>query len=139
CWRGSRRRSGATRVPTSLRWTPVRSARETTTRRPPETMLAAIYTQALFIVTDVAYLRGAGVVLAFVRAFLGRQRFVAFRMGWVEGTPCRCSSRVRLRRRAEISSTGAISRIGRATAQVLAPGARRWRFSGGTAGRALAP
>jgi len=47
-------------------------------------MLAAIYTQALFIVADVAYLRGAGVVLAFVRTFLGRQRFVAFRMGWVE-------------------------------------------------------
>jgi len=97
-------------------------------------MLAAIYTQALFIVADVAYLRGAGVVLAFVRAFLGRQRFVAFRMGWVEGTPCRCSSRVRLRRRAEISSTGAISRIGRATAQVLAPGgatlALLWRNRG---------
>ncbi len=47
-------------------------------------MLAAVYTQALFIVADVAYLRGAGVVLAFVRTFLGRQRFVAFRMGWVE-------------------------------------------------------
>ena len=59
-------------------------ARETTTRRPPETMLAAIYTQALFIVADVGYLRGAGVILAFVRTFLGRQRFVAFRMGWVE-------------------------------------------------------
>src|SRR5437879_7591369 len=47
-------------------------------------MLAAIYTQALFIVADVAYLRGAGVVLAFVRTFLDRKRFVAFRMGWVE-------------------------------------------------------
>jgi len=47
-------------------------------------MLAAVYTQALFVVTDVAYLRGAGVILAFVRTFLGRKRFVAFRMGWVE-------------------------------------------------------
>jgi len=28
-------------------------------------MLAAVYTQALFIVADVAYLRGAGVILAF--------------------------------------------------------------------------
>jgi len=47
-------------------------------------MLAAIYTQALFIVADVGYMRGAGVILAFVRTFLGRKRFVAFRMGWVE-------------------------------------------------------
>ncbi|HUE29813.1 MAG TPA: isoprenylcysteine carboxylmethyltransferase family protein [Verrucomicrobiae bacterium] len=47
-------------------------------------MLAAIYTQALFIVADVGYLRGAGVILAFVRTFLTRKRFVAFRMGWVE-------------------------------------------------------
>jgi len=47
-------------------------------------MLAAVYTQALFIVADVAYLRGAGVILAFVRTFLGRKRFVTFRMGWVE-------------------------------------------------------
>jgi len=47
-------------------------------------MFAAVYTQALFIVADVAYLRGAGVILAFVRTFLGRERFVTFRMGWVE-------------------------------------------------------
>ncbi len=47
-------------------------------------MLAAIYSQALFIVADVGYVRGAGVILAFVRTFLGRKRFVAFRMGWVE-------------------------------------------------------
>ena len=47
-------------------------------------MLAAVYTQALFVVADVAYLRGAGVILAFVRTFLGRKRFVTFRMGWVE-------------------------------------------------------
>ena len=47
-------------------------------------MLAAVYTQALFIVADVAYLRGAGVILAFVRTFLARERFVTFRMGWVE-------------------------------------------------------
>jgi hypothetical protein len=47
-------------------------------------MFAAIYTQALFIVADVAYLRGAGVVAAFIRTFLGRKRFVTFRMGWVE-------------------------------------------------------
>jgi len=47
-------------------------------------MLAAVCTQALFVVADVAYLRGAGVILAFVRTFLGRKRFVTFRMGWVE-------------------------------------------------------
>src|SRR2546425_11809479 len=46
-------------------------------------MLAAVYTQALFVVTDVAYLRGAGVILAFVRTFLARKRFVTFRMGLI--------------------------------------------------------
>ena len=47
-------------------------------------MLTAVHTQALSIVADVAYLRGAGVILAFVRTFLERERFVTFRMGWVE-------------------------------------------------------
>ncbi len=47
-------------------------------------MSVALYTQALFIVADSAYLRGGGVILAFLRTFLNRRRFVRFRMGWVE-------------------------------------------------------
>jgi len=43
-----------------------------------------IYTQALFVVADSAYLRGAGVMLAFLRTLLNRRQFVRFRMGWVE-------------------------------------------------------
>ena len=39
---------------------------------------------ALTIVVAGAYLRGAMVVLAFLRTLLGRRRFVTFRMGWVE-------------------------------------------------------
>ncbi len=47
-------------------------------------MGAAVYTQALFVVADSAYLRGAGVMFAFLRTFLNRRQFVRFRMGWVE-------------------------------------------------------
>jgi protein-S-isoprenylcysteine O-methyltransferase Ste14 len=47
-------------------------------------MAQIIYTQALFIIADSGYLRGVVVVLAFVRTFLNRRRFVRFRMGWVE-------------------------------------------------------
>jgi protein-S-isoprenylcysteine O-methyltransferase Ste14 len=47
-------------------------------------MTATIYAQALFVIADGAYIRGAGVTLAFLRTFLNRRRFVRFRMGWVE-------------------------------------------------------
>jgi protein-S-isoprenylcysteine O-methyltransferase Ste14 len=47
-------------------------------------MVAMIYTQALFVIADSGYLRGAGVMLAFMRTFLSRRRFVRLRMGWVE-------------------------------------------------------
>jgi protein-S-isoprenylcysteine O-methyltransferase Ste14 len=47
-------------------------------------MADMIYAQALFIIADSGYIRGALVVLAFVRTFLNRRRFITFRMGWVE-------------------------------------------------------
>jgi len=47
-------------------------------------MLVSIYTQALYIVADVAYFRGVVVVAALARTFLGRKRFVTLRTGWVE-------------------------------------------------------
>src|SRR5262245_62802492 len=50
----------------------------------PAAMSTAIYQQLLLVVVASAYLRGAGVLLAFLRTFLGRRRFVTFRMGWVE-------------------------------------------------------
>ena len=58
-------------------------------------MLAAVCTQALFVVADVAYLRGAGVILAFVRTFLGRKRFVT--SVWDGWRRCARSSRSRAR------------------------------------------
>jgi hypothetical protein len=50
----------------------------------PNLMVAMIYTQALFVIADSGYRRGAGVMLAFLRTFLSRRRFVRLRMGWVE-------------------------------------------------------
>lgn len=47
-------------------------------------MGAIIYTQALFVVADGAYLRGIAVLLAFARTLLNRRRFVTLRMGWIE-------------------------------------------------------
>ena len=44
-------------------------------------MTATIYAQALFVIADGAYIRGAGVTPAFFRTFLNRRRFVRFRMG----------------------------------------------------------
>ena len=49
-------------------------------------MGAAIYAQALFIVADSAYLRGGGVILAFLRTFLNRRDHIDARLGAVDDT-----------------------------------------------------
>src|SRR2546427_588503 len=47
-------------------------------------MLETIQTQASYVALDGAYIRGAGVILAFLKTFLQRQRFATLRTGTIE-------------------------------------------------------
>jgi protein-S-isoprenylcysteine O-methyltransferase Ste14 len=48
------------------------------------TPTSVLFTQAMYVALDGAYLRAIGVILAFARTFFIRKRFVTLRMGWVE-------------------------------------------------------
>jgi protein-S-isoprenylcysteine O-methyltransferase Ste14 len=56
--------------------------------RPPHSAegssVFTLYTSALAVAAILSLGRGIGVILAFVRTFLLRKRFVAFRFGWIE-------------------------------------------------------